>query len=60
MRTQVKEAVRLALQPVLADGSAELQSVETETEGTRVFALIKWRDMRRGTTTTTRKALTHG
>lgn len=60
VRTQVKEAVRLALQPVLTDGSAELQSVETESEGTRIFALIKWRDTRRGTTTTTRKALTNG
>lgn len=55
--TLTREAVRLAMLPVTEDGSAELIDVTVGADGTRLYALVTWRDTRRNTTPTTRAQL---
>jgi len=43
----VREMVRVAMAPVLDDGSATLDDVQIEVAGTSVFSLIKWTDVKR-------------
>lgn len=57
VRKEVHEAVRLAMLPVTSDGSVSIEGVEVETQGTRIFALVTWRDMRRNKQDSTRAGL---
>lgn len=57
IRTEIEEAIRVALRPVLDDGSITLASVEVEAVGTKVFAAVKWRDTRTSTEVITRTPL---
>lgn len=57
IQRQVEHYVRAACRPVLSDGSATITSVEVETEGNQVLAVIRWTDNRRQTTETTRAPL---
>jgi hypothetical protein len=47
MQAEVYELVRVALAPVLADGSATLDTVQTETIKTTVCAAVTWTDVKR-------------
>lgn len=57
VQREVAEAVRVAMLPVTSDGSATLVDVAVEVEGTRVFALITWRDERTNALSTTSQGL---
>ena len=47
-RTQrvVERFVRRAMRPVISDGSARLDSVEVDTDVTKILAVIRWTDLR--------------
>jgi len=43
---QVDVYVRQALLPATSDGSIAVESTETVTEGTRMYALVNWRNLK--------------
>jgi hypothetical protein len=49
IQPEVYEFVRVALQPVITDRSVRLDSVDVEVNGTSVYALVTWTDLRRRT-----------
>ena len=57
IKTEIEEAVRVALKPVLDDGSITLLSVVVESENTKVLAAVTWRDTRTSRETVTRTPL---
>ena len=57
VQRQVERFVRAACRPVTSDGSATIETVEVETEGTKILAVVRWFDNRRQTTETTRAPL---
>jgi len=46
IQPQIKEAVRIALKPVIDDGSVTLETVEIKATGTMVEAIIYWHNNR--------------
>lgn len=50
-QNEVYELVRQAMAPVLDDGSAALLSVSTEVDGTRLYALVVWKDLKKALST---------
>lgn len=57
LNTILLERVRRALSPVLEDGSAELLSVGHEAYGTRILALVEWKDTSTNTVKTDKRML---
>ena len=54
IQNEVYELVRVAMAPVLDDGSAELLNVAVTTDVTRVYALVEWMDVARSQKRTTK------
>lgn len=57
MTNQVQELVRLAMAPVLNDGSATLDTVIVESDNNRLFAAVTWTDVATGIQQPTRQQI---